>query len=67
MSSWMFDGEESQEEIRRRDTRQRQERNGEAAHVEVRTRTGNNSGRANRSSTQNEQIVVIRRLIFRIA
>jgi hypothetical protein len=35
MSSWMFDGEESQEEIRRRDTRQHQERNGEAAHVEV--------------------------------
>jgi hypothetical protein len=43
MSSWMFDEEECQERIRRNDTRQHQERNGEAAHGKVRTRRGNKS------------------------
>ena len=38
MSSWMLSEEESQERIRRSDTCQRQERNGEAAHGNVRTR-----------------------------
>jgi hypothetical protein len=45
MSSWMFDEEESQESIRRSDTCQRQERNGEAAHGKVRARRGNKSSR----------------------
>src|ERR1700687_183094 len=50
MSSWMSNEEENQERIRRSDTCQRQERNGEAAHGEVCTRTVNNSNRcANRS------------------
>ena len=45
MSSWMFDEEESQERIQRSDTCRRQERNGEAAHGNVRTRRRNKSSR----------------------
>jgi len=45
MSSWMFDEEESQKRIRRSDTCQRQERNGQAAHGSVRTRRRNKSSR----------------------
>ena len=45
MSSWMCGEEEIQERIRRSNTCQRQERNGEAAHGNVRTRTRNKSSR----------------------
>jgi hypothetical protein len=45
MSSWMFDEEASQEKIRQSDTCQRQERNGEAAPGNVRTRRRNRSSR----------------------
>jgi hypothetical protein len=43
MSSWICDEEESQERIRRSHTRQRQERNGEAAHGQVRKNSGTES------------------------
>ena len=45
MSSWMHDEEESQERIWRSDTCEHHERNGEAAHDQIRTRRGSESSR----------------------
>src|SRR4029077_20631033 len=44
-SSRAFDEEESQERIRRSDACQRQERNGEAAHGQIRARAGSQPSR----------------------
>ena len=55
MSSWMLDEEESQERIGRNDVRQGQERNGEAAHGQVRARRANKSRRRIRHSVAGKE------------